>query len=44
MSYIDTIKHEFLGYFNGLPIYHPLENRQGNPWDDLKAKAYQKRE
>ena len=25
MSYIDSIKHELVGYINGLPIYHPLE-------------------
>lgn len=25
MSYIDTIKHEFVGSLNGLPIYHPIE-------------------
>ncbi|UYZ69474.1 hypothetical protein LP090_07720 [Moraxella bovis] len=36
MSDIDTIKHELLGYFNGLPIYHPLESRQGNPWGDYE--------
>lgn len=25
MSYIDTFDHEFVGYFGGLPVYHPLE-------------------
>ncbi|AYQ27540.1 MULTISPECIES: hypothetical protein [unclassified Polaromonas] len=25
MSAVDCFKHEFLGYLNGLPIYHPLE-------------------
>lgn len=29
MSHIDSIRHEFLGYFNGLPIYHPLESLSG---------------
>lgn len=32
MSYIDTIKHELLGYLNGLPIYHPTESRLGGLW------------
>lgn len=27
MSYIDIIQHEFVGYFAGYPIYHPLENK-----------------
>lgn len=34
MSYIDCIKHELLGNFNGLPIYHPLESVQENNWGD----------
>jgi hypothetical protein len=25
MSYIDTFDHEFVGYFGGVPVYHPLE-------------------
>ena len=25
MSYIDTFDHELVGFFGGLPIYHPLE-------------------
>lgn len=30
MSYIDCFRHELLGYFNGLPIYHPLEEIVGD--------------
>jgi hypothetical protein len=25
MSYIDSFRHEFIGFFAGLPVYHPLE-------------------
>ncbi|MFN7733623.1 MAG: hypothetical protein ACK5OB_17125 [Pirellula sp.] len=25
MSYIDSFDHEFIGYFGGIPVYHPLE-------------------
>jgi hypothetical protein len=25
MSYIDTFDHELVGFFGGLPLYHPLE-------------------
>ncbi len=25
MSYIDTFDNEFIGYFGGIPVYHPLE-------------------
>ena len=25
MSYIDTFDNEFVGYFGGIPVYHPLE-------------------
>ncbi len=32
MSYIDTIEHELVGYFNGLPIYHPLETIDTEKW------------
>ncbi|SUX56225.1 hypothetical protein [Chromobacterium vaccinii] len=32
MSYIDSIKHEFVGYLNGLPIYHPLEESHKANW------------
>lgn len=34
MSYIDTIKHELVGYINGLPIYHPLETVTDGKWGD----------
>jgi len=34
MSHIDTIKHELVGYLNGLPIYHPIENQIGAKWGD----------
>lgn len=29
MSYIDTFDHELVGFFAGLPLYHPLEVVQG---------------
>ncbi|AJZ90616.1 hypothetical protein VW41_17065 [Klebsiella michiganensis] len=32
MSYIDSIKHELVGFFNGLPVYHPLETVEGESW------------
>jgi len=32
MSYIDTIKHELVGYLNGLPIYLPTENLPKSFW------------
>jgi hypothetical protein len=34
MSYIDTIKHELVGYINGLPIYHPLELNKAGRWGE----------
>lgn len=34
MSYIDSIKHELVGYINGLPIYHPLETITDGKWGD----------
>lgn len=34
MSYIDTFKHELLGFLNGLPIYHPLETVIAGKWGD----------
>lgn len=34
MSYIDTIKHEFVGYLNGLPIYHPIETHVNGDTSD----------
>jgi hypothetical protein len=33
MSYIDTFDHEFVGFFGGLPIYHPVEVVLGVPDD-----------
>lgn len=33
MSYIDCFKHELVGYFNGPPIYHPLEHHSGDGWE-----------
>ena len=30
MSYIDTFDHEFVGFFGGLPVYHPLETIDSN--------------
>lgn len=35
MSYIDTIDHELVGIFAGLPVYHPLETIAGNAPNDL---------
>lgn len=29
MSYIDTFDHEFVGFFAGLPLYHPLVDVPG---------------
>jgi hypothetical protein len=33
MSYIDTFDHEFVGFFGGLPVYHPLDTVSGNAPD-----------
>jgi hypothetical protein len=36
MSYIDTFDYELIGYFGGLPVYHPLEavpTSDGRPED-----------
>lgn len=33
MSYIDLIKHELVGFFNGLPVYHPLETVEEGSWE-----------
>jgi hypothetical protein len=36
MSYIDTFDHELIGYFGGIPVYHPLESVEAtneNPRD-----------
>jgi hypothetical protein len=34
MSYIDTFDNEFVGYFGGIPVYHPLEVVPALPDDD----------
>lgn len=34
MSYVDTIKHELVGYINGLPIYHPIESTKETDWGE----------
>ncbi len=34
MSYIDTFDHEFVGFFGGIPVYHPLEIVPALPDDD----------
>jgi hypothetical protein len=34
MSYIDAVDHEFVGYFGGIPVYHPLEAVPARPADD----------
>jgi hypothetical protein len=37
MSYIDSFDNEFVGYFGGIPVYHPLESvpalPEGDPLD-----------
>lgn len=30
MSHIDSFKHEIVGLFGGLLVYHPLEDIQGD--------------
>ena len=30
MSHIDSFKHELVGLFGGLPVYHPLEVIDGD--------------
>ena len=30
MSHIDSFKHELVGLFGGLPVYHPLEDIKGD--------------
>ncbi len=34
MSYIDSFDNEFVGYFGGIPVYHPLETVERTPDDD----------
>ncbi len=33
MSYIDAFDHEFVGFFGGIPLYHPLEVVPADPDD-----------
>ncbi|HEX8032448.1 MAG TPA: hypothetical protein VF510_01300 [Ktedonobacterales bacterium] len=35
MSYIDTFDHELVGFFAGLPLYHPLEAVVGSGGDEF---------
>lgn len=35
MSYIDTFDHELVGFFAGLPLYHPLEAVAGAGGDEF---------
>ena len=35
MSYIDTFDHELVGFFAGLPLYHPLETVTGSDGDEF---------
>lgn len=35
MSYIDTFDHELVGFFAGLPLYHPLEVVVGSGGDEF---------
>jgi hypothetical protein len=35
MSYIDTFDHELVGFFAGLPLYHPLEAVMGSGGDEF---------
>ena len=39
MSYIDTFDNEFVGYFGGIPVYHPLEVVPALPDDDPRDFA-----
>lgn len=34
VSYIDTFDNEFVGYFGGIPVYHPLEVVPALPNED----------
>ena len=38
MSYIDSYKHEHVGVFGGLPVYHPLEDIPGSNEPDLDGE------
>lgn len=37
MSYIDTFDHELVGFFAGLPLYHPLEMVAGAGGDEFSC-------
>jgi len=39
VSYIDSFDHEFVGYFGGIPVYHPLEVVPAGPEDDPRNFA-----
>jgi hypothetical protein len=41
MSYIDTFDHELVGFFAGLPLYHPLEAVVGSGGDEFSCTALQ---
>lgn len=41
MSYIDTFDHELVGFFAGLPLYHPLEAVTGSGGDEFGCTALQ---
>lgn len=42
MSYIDTFDHEFVGFFMGLPLYHPTETvRASQHADEFGCSAGQ---
>ena len=38
MSYIDSYKHELIGLFGGLPVYHPLEDIPGSDNPELTGE------
>lgn len=39
MSYIDSYDHEYIGCLGYLPIYHPLEEIQGDDWGGYDFSA-----
>lgn len=41
MSYIDTFDHELVGFFAGLPLYHPLESVTGAGNDEFSCTPLQ---
>ena len=38
MSYIDSYKHELVGMFGSLPVYHPLEDIPGSSEPELSGE------